>query len=227
MAYTQVVEALGEHLASFLELSKKWLGWFGSFKPLLDCFHQLRKEDLMGLTGGTHKIVYVGKGDVVLSAEVDFDAQPELKASTIGLEEVRVTNKCKVAGKTLVEKRKDGLLYVNGKKVILHLPLVHRNSQVGADAAQKAVETKVVLSACLMDFLASNQEFIPDGWRSDGRDYPTVIFFWGSLYQEWNKRLGWCDYVPHLHFKDGKWEKGYSGTFGYWNSLMPAAILED
>jgi hypothetical protein len=59
MAYQQVVEALGENLASSLELLKKWLGWFGNFKRLLDCFHQLRKEDLVGLVNGTHKIVRV------------------------------------------------------------------------------------------------------------------------------------------------------------------------
>lgn len=55
--YKKVVEMLGENLASLLELAKKWLNdWAVSPKNLLDFFHQLRKEDLLGLISGTHEI---------------------------------------------------------------------------------------------------------------------------------------------------------------------------
>ena len=57
MAYSKVVEMLGENLASFLELSKKWLvDWSVDTKKLFHFFHNIKKEDLIGLIDGTHQI---------------------------------------------------------------------------------------------------------------------------------------------------------------------------
>jgi hypothetical protein len=57
MADQKVVEMLDENLASFVELVKKWLvEWEVNTKKLLNVFHQIRKEDLMGLINGTHEI---------------------------------------------------------------------------------------------------------------------------------------------------------------------------
>lgn len=53
-----VVEMLEENLASFLGLAKKWLvDWSVETKKLLHFFHNLRKEDLIGLLEGTHRII--------------------------------------------------------------------------------------------------------------------------------------------------------------------------
>lgn len=61
MAYKKVIEMLGENLASFLELAKKWLvDWSVETKKLLHTFHNLKKEDLLGLIAGTHEIKAVG-----------------------------------------------------------------------------------------------------------------------------------------------------------------------
>lgn len=57
MAYNEVVEMLGENLASFLELAKKWLvEWKIDFKSVLHLFHNLKKDELIGLLNGTHQI---------------------------------------------------------------------------------------------------------------------------------------------------------------------------
>lgn len=57
MAYNEVVEMLGENLASFLELAKKWLiEWKIDLKNLLHLFQNLKKDDLIGLLNGTHQI---------------------------------------------------------------------------------------------------------------------------------------------------------------------------
>ncbi len=57
MAYKKVVEMLGENLASFLELAKKWLvDWSVDTKKLLHFFHNIKKEDLIGLLDGTHAV---------------------------------------------------------------------------------------------------------------------------------------------------------------------------
>ncbi len=60
MAYQKVVELLGENPAILLELCKKWfIDWKIDFKKLIDLFHQLHKDDVLGLLNGTHKIVKV------------------------------------------------------------------------------------------------------------------------------------------------------------------------
>ncbi len=57
MAYLQVVEMLGDILASLLELAKKWLvEWAVDKKKLLHMLSHIRKEDLFGLIEGTHEI---------------------------------------------------------------------------------------------------------------------------------------------------------------------------
>lgn len=55
--YKKVVLMLGENLASFLELSKKFLiDWAIEPKKLLHLLQHIRKEDLFGLLHGTHEI---------------------------------------------------------------------------------------------------------------------------------------------------------------------------
>lgn len=52
-----VVGMLGERLASFLELAKKWLIDFGiDPKKLLHGLHQISKDSLLGFLAGTHEI---------------------------------------------------------------------------------------------------------------------------------------------------------------------------
>ncbi|HEY5587765.1 MAG TPA: hypothetical protein VIK86_02280 [Candidatus Paceibacterota bacterium] len=51
-----VVEMLGEYLASLSELIKKWSIWGLDLKKLLHVLHQLRKDDFIGLIEKTHKI---------------------------------------------------------------------------------------------------------------------------------------------------------------------------
>lgn len=56
--YAEVVKMLGDNLASFLELTKKWLlDWKVDLKSLLNFFHQMKKTDLIGLLNGTHIVV--------------------------------------------------------------------------------------------------------------------------------------------------------------------------
>lgn len=87
--YKKVVEMLGEHLASFLELAKKLLiDWAIEPKKLLHTLHQIRKEDLVGLVAGTHEIkakpepekfvLFADLGEIVIPD--DFDPSKCLEA---------------------------------------------------------------------------------------------------------------------------------------------------
>lgn len=51
-----VVEMLGEYLASLSGLIKKWHIWGLDLKKILHMLHQIRKYDLIGLSEGTHRI---------------------------------------------------------------------------------------------------------------------------------------------------------------------------
>lgn len=63
MAYKKVVEMLGDNLASFLELVKKFLiDWKVDLKKLLHTFHNIPKEDFIGFINGTHEIVKKNSG---------------------------------------------------------------------------------------------------------------------------------------------------------------------
>jgi hypothetical protein len=57
--YKEVVEMLGDNLASFLGITKKFLiDWAIKPKELLHLFHNLAKDDLLGLLNGTHEIKF-------------------------------------------------------------------------------------------------------------------------------------------------------------------------
>ncbi len=80
--YKKVVEMLGEHLASFLELAKKMLiDWAIEPKKLLHTLHQIRKSDLVGLIEGTHEITHKRFGKLIKELKItvptsyDHDSQ--------------------------------------------------------------------------------------------------------------------------------------------------------
>lgn len=57
--YKEVVEMLGDNLASFLEVSKKFLiDWGVGPKKLLHFLHNIPKDHLLGLLNGTHEVVF-------------------------------------------------------------------------------------------------------------------------------------------------------------------------
>jgi len=70
--YKEVVEMLGENLASLLELAKKWfIDWAVEPKKLLNSFQYIRKEDLNGLIAGTHEIKAKQKTQPAVSPSSD------------------------------------------------------------------------------------------------------------------------------------------------------------
>ncbi|HEY4507246.1 MAG TPA: hypothetical protein VJH71_03780, partial [Candidatus Paceibacterota bacterium] len=81
-------------------------------------------------------------------------------------------------GWAIVEKRTDGL-YVNGRKVALHLSKRQQNgkSLKGYDLRDE-LTGKPVLNANLLDALADNTHLIPEDWKKDENDNTRYIFFW-------------------------------------------------
>lgn len=82
--YEKVVQMLGENLASFLEISKKFLlDWEVKPKQLLHTLQNIKKVDLVGLIEGTHEIkpkIIVSK--VSLDKKTSFSIWKTIKLGT-------------------------------------------------------------------------------------------------------------------------------------------------
>lgn len=221
MAYKKVVEMLGERLASVLELLKKWLiDWSLDTDKLLHFAHQVRKEDLLGLLEGTHKVVRIEKGKLqqevgTLSATIDLDANPSLPFNGATIE------KHKKGGKVTIEKRADGL-YIDGHKVVLHLSERQVNGKtIQGHELRRELDGKPVLNAGVLDFLMANQSFVPDEMKKDAKGNTVYTFFWGTIYRSSDGYL----VVRFCYWHVGRLKQYYSWLGFKWKFHSPAACL--
>lgn len=120
-----------------------------------------------------------------------------------------------------VEKRADGL-YVDGRKVILHLSKRQQGSKwiKGYDLRDE-LSSKPVLNANILDALYENPHLIPEDWKKDEQGNTRYIFFWGTIYRRAGGRL--C--VRYLCFSDGRLCRFYFWLDVGWYSDRPAAVL--
>src|SRR3989344_6516257 len=104
-------------------------------------------------------------------------------------------------GGAIVEKRTDGL-YVNGRKVALHLSKRQQNgkSLKGYDLRDE-LTGKPVLNVNLLDALVDNTHLIPEDWKKDENDNTRFIFFWATVYRNSDGSL--C--VRCLFWGGGAW----------------------
>lgn len=220
MAHKKVVEVLGENLASTLELLKKWfVEWSVDVPKLLHYGQNMKKEDLLGLVAGTHKVVpiQVDKKDdpIVLRFAINLNDKPTQPFSGATVE------KHSGGGRAMLEKRADGL-YIDGKKILLHRSERQMNGKfVVGHELRKELDGKPVLNACIQDFLMANQEFIPEDWKKDDAGNTIYIFFWGTIFRDADGSL--C--VRCLYFKDDGWRQDYDWLIDDWYGVSLAAIL--
>jgi hypothetical protein len=120
-------------------------------------------------------------------------------------------------GKVRLERRGDNL-YVDGKKIVLHL--VKRqtgNGVVQGYELRKELENGklVLLNANILDYLLDHPEMIPDSWKGK------AIFFWGTVYRSSDGDLR----VRCLYWDGGRWG-WHCGWLGLvWCFSGPAAVL--
>jgi hypothetical protein len=117
-------------------------------------------------------------------------------------------------GWTIESHKKMGKLKWNPKNVELYLSEKQKDGYISGINLQKELENKLVLNACVLDYLLKHQNLIPDSWK--GR----YIFFWGTIYRNSNGYL----FVRCLFWCDGGW---YWGS--YWRGVdwvvdCPAAL---
>lgn len=120
-----------------------------------------------------------------------------------------------------VQKRKDGL-YVNGRKVVLHLSEHQKNGTLKGHEFRDELTGKPVLNANLLDALFENTHLIPEDWKKDEAGNILFIFFWGSGFRDPDAGL-LC--VRCLCFRDGSWHRRYYWLGHVWDDRCPVALL--
>lgn len=148
---------------------------------------------------------------------VNLDALPKLPFDGAEIE-------CQTgSGWVKVEKREDGLLYVDGCKVILYLSERQKNDQViKGHELRNELSGKPVLHPNILDALLANPHLIPEDWKDENGKNP-CIFFWAVIFRHPNdKQL--C--VRCFYFLEGQWPRDYARwLIKDWPGAGPAALL--
>jgi len=142
---------------------------------------------------------------------VDCDADPTIPSDYNWTIERHIKS-----GKVRLERRGD-TLYVDGKKVILHLVKQQTRNGVilGHELCKELEKGKLVLlSANLLDYLLEHPELIPDTWKGK------AVFFWGTVYRGSDGSLN----VRYLGWDDGGWSWDYYWLDNGWDADYPAVL---
>ena len=119
-------------------------------------------------------------------------------------------------GTMQLEKRSDGQLYINGKKVERHLsPNQKGDKIVQGHKLHKELSDQLILCACVLDYLLKHPELIPEDWKNG------YTFFWGTIFRDSDGDLS----VAYLFWLGRRWSRSYDWLDGDWGSLGPAARL--
>ena len=123
-------------------------------------------------------------------------------------------------GWSIVERRTDGL-YVDGKKIVLHLSKRQRNGKrLKGYELREELTGKLVLNANILDALLHNRHLILEDWKKDENGNTRYIFFWGTIYRNSGGGL----YVRYLYFSGGEWYSDYDWLDYAWHSIDPSAV---
>ncbi|HEY4496900.1 MAG TPA: hypothetical protein VI432_02010 [Candidatus Paceibacterota bacterium] len=119
-------------------------------------------------------------------------------------------------GKIEIRLGPDGELYIDGKKVVMHLSVNQQGRNVIAGLKLfEELKGQPNLNAIIMDFLIENPHFIPKSFEAFN-----YIFFWGTTFSVY-KRL--C--IRCIVFKKNKWEKDFTWIQDNFGNKAPAAII--
>ncbi len=156
-----------------------------------------------------------GESYVIHSARVNLSAQPKLPFSGATVE-----SNTGGGMDVLIEMKSDGHLYVDGKKIVLHLEQGHRTGSMHGHKLREALRGKSVMNAALLDFLKENPQFIPNYWKVDEKGNTRYIYFWRTVFRSSDGSL----YVRCLYWNDGKWIADYRWLGDDWSFFDPAAV---
>lgn len=119
--------------------------------------------------------------------------------------------------------REGDRLFIDGRQIVLF----HSEAQMVAggsslDDLQNELKDRVVVNACVLDYLWKHPDLIPNNWKGHGRkpgDF--CIHFWGTIYHD-------SDGDPHIRYLqwyDNEWNSQYTEVRESWDIDSPAAVL--
>jgi len=117
---------------------------------------------------------------------------------------------------TMQLEKRDGHLFLNGKKVERYLSPNQRGSKViQGHNLRKELANQSTLCACVLDYLIQHTEMIPEEWKQG------VTYFWGTVFRRPDGDLS----VAYLYWNGVRWDWRCHWLGINWNSYNPAARL--
>jgi hypothetical protein len=120
----------------------------------------------------------------------------------------------------IVEHQKNGQLEFDPSKIVLHLEPGQKTGAIVGYELRKALASKPVLNACVLDHLLINPNLIPENWKQDEQGRTQFICFWGTVYR-YDGRLS----VRFLYWNDRLWVQSSLWLDDAWGARRPAALL--
>ena len=119
-----------------------------------------------------------------------------------------------------VEKKKDGL-YVDGKKVLLHLEEDQKSGAIRGYKLRKVLARKNTLHPNIMDALFDYPRMLPEDYKQDSQGRTLSICFFGVIYSVAGRQ-----YVRCLYWNLSAWQRGYYKLVRDFDVQDPAAVSE-
>lgn len=194
--------------------------------PKGETLESISNGDLVGMSNYLNKIITQNDNfsvDSVLITDVkhtvNLGATPRLPFNTAEVV------KHEGDGVVEIEFRQDGNLYIDGKKIVLHLSERQKGNKrtVGHELRQELESgEQVLLNSNVLDYLYDHPELFPEHWKKDENGDTHYIFFWGSIFRDpANGSL----FARCLSWSGGGLDRDYSWLDSVWRRQFPSASL--
>lgn len=152
----------------------------------------------------------VGRVEIVpVERLVDLDADPFLPSGWVGVE-------CHMKGGKVIIERRGEDLFVNGRRVGLHLSRCQMIDMVDeGHLLREYLSNKDVLNANVLDYLLVHPRLVPEKWQGK------KVFFWGTIYRSPDNLL----YVRCLIWHGNMFDSDHNRLSYMFSSCAPAAVL--
>ncbi|MEX0652232.1 MAG: hypothetical protein WD509_00355 [Candidatus Paceibacterota bacterium] len=179
-------------------------------------------EAVFNKLGGMERVESFLRGNVeimVIKRTIDLGAAPRLPFDSAKVVKHEGT------GVVEIELRSDDNLYIDGKKVVLHLSERQMGDKriVGHDL-RKELEggEQVLLNSNVLDYLCDHPELFPEHWKKNENGETRLIFFWRSIFRDPSD--GYLS-VRYLCWSDGELYRYYYWLDFGWRRQNPSASV--
>lgn len=183
-------------------------------------------EAVFNKLGGIEEIESFLRGNMeitVVKHTIDLSKPPRL---LFDYAEV-VKHDSEINGKKVVEieLRLDDNLYIDGKKVVLHLSERQMGDKVvEGHELREELESgeQVFLNSNVLDYIYKHPALFPRHWKKNEQGESIVIYFWGSIFRNTSDVYL---YVPYLYWDGDLLIRQYHWLGSDWDRLSPSVSV--